>query len=89
MLTWWLHDPLLGFSPSHHATLSLTHSNQAGNKIIVFTGRPIESTKTSTVMVLTGENKSPRETRNVFYWPNSYNETITLNMFSDIHLVML
>jgi hypothetical protein len=30
--------------------------NQAGNKIIVFTGSPVESTKTSTVMVETGES---------------------------------
>ena len=43
-------QPKPSFSPIFDAL-----KNQAGNKIIVFNGRPVESTKTSTVMVEMGE----------------------------------
>ena len=39
--------------------------NQANNKIIVFTAKPVDGSTTSTVMVETGESCSVRETRNI------------------------
>ena len=45
--------------------------NLADNKIIVFTSKPVDGEKTSTVMVETGENITARETRNIPKWVNN------------------
>ena len=46
--------------------------NQANNKIIVFTAKPVDGSTTSTVMVETGESCSVRETRNIPIWVNYF-----------------
>jgi len=42
--------------------------NQANNKIIVFTDKPVDGSTTSTVMVETGENYCVPETRTIPQW---------------------
>ena len=55
--------------------------NQANNKIIVFTGKPVDGSTTSTVTVETGENQTPPETRNAAIWMNRYSEANILPIY--------